>query len=274
MKVRDFLYHNFKAENEQYFGNDDEKWLSDVCDAWMNDESNSKHRYDTMRSFIGDEKLKKSRILDMSSGCGTFVFYGLMNGYNVYGIEPSGWKHRFNLLKTSEKNYPDNWIKRFAFGVGENLPFNDESFDIISTYQTLEHVQSHQKCFDEFKRVLKPGGALFIQCPDYNSFYEGHYRIQMLPLMNKSLLKRCLKIINKPTKGLDTINYITKQMIFDYLNNYYKIYNVSLLKMKSKIYNKIKICSKILSYAYLTYCQFKKIFRRENSINLIAVKHD
>ena len=41
MIAKDFLYKNLKAENKEYFGSNDEKWLSHVCYAWMNDESNS-----------------------------------------------------------------------------------------------------------------------------------------------------------------------------------------------------------------------------------------
>lgn len=271
MKARDFLYQNLKAEFEGYFGSN-EKWLSEVCDAWMNDESNSKHRYDTMRSIVGNEILRKSRILDMSSGCGTFVFYGLLNGYDVYGIEPEKWKHQFNLLKAKEKGYLDTWMKQFCFGVGEHLPFNDESFDIISTYQTLEHVQSHKKCFSEFKRILNRGGYLFIQCPDYTSFFEGHYRIPMLPLMNRRLFKIYLKILKRPTKGLDALNYVTRKMVLDYLGNDYRISDLSLIRIKSRIYNKIKINSNLLAHVYLTYSQIKNIFRRENSVNLVAIK--
>lgn len=272
MTAREILYKNFKAEKEEYFGDNDERHLSYVCDAWMNDESNSKHRYDLMKLIIGDEKLKKSRILDMSSGCGTFVFYGLMNGYDVCGIEPEKWKHEFNFLKAKEKGYPDIWMQRFCIGVGEYLPFNNETFDIISTYQTLEHVQSHKKCFSEFKRVLKRGGYLFIQSPDYTSFFEGHYRIPMLPLMNKSFFKTYLRILKKPTRGLDTINYITKKMVYNHLINDYEIQDTSFYQIKSHIYNKIKISSNILTYTYLIYSQIKNIFRRENSINLIAIK--
>ena len=171
MTAREFLYRNFKNENEKYFGNTDENYLSCVCNAWMNDESNSAHRYDTMKLFVGEKELKTFKILDMSSGCGTFVFYGLMNGYDVYGIEPEEWKHQFNRLKAKEKGYPDIWMGRFCSGVGESLPFKDESFNVISTYQTLEHVQSHKKCFEEFNRVLKRGGYIFIRCPDYTSFF-------------------------------------------------------------------------------------------------------
>lgn len=274
LTAKEFLYKNLKADDKEYFRHKDKKFLSYVCDAWMSDESNSKHRYDTMKHFIPDEQLKKSQILDIASGCGTFVFYGLINGYDVYGIEPSQWKHQFNILKAKEKGYPDVWMQRFCYGVGEYLPYKDETFDIISTYQTLEHVQSLTKCFHEFGRVLRKGGYLFIRCPDYRSFFEGHYRIPMLPLMNRSLFKIYLKILKRPIKGLNTINYITPKMIFDHLGNDYSAYDISLNQIKSRIYNKIKIDSTYLARAYLAYSHMKNIFRRENSVNVIAIKND
>ena len=84
INAREFLYNNFKAESEEYFGIKEEKWLSHVWDAWLNDESNSAHRYNTMTSVISKEKLKKSLMLDMSSGCGTFmknpeIFFDILN---------------------------------------------------------------------------------------------------------------------------------------------------------------------------------------------------
>ncbi|GAH52614.1 unnamed protein product, partial [marine sediment metagenome] len=134
--------------------------------------------------------------------------------------------------------------------------------------------QSHKKCFSEFNRVLKREGDLFIQCPDYTSFFEGHYRIPMLPLMNKSLFKIYLRVLNRPTKGLDTINYTTRKMVFNYLDNNYIIYDIPLNRIKIRIYNKIGINSEILARAYLTYSQIKNIFTRENSVNLVAIKND
>jgi len=276
MKARTFLHKKLKLENETYFGNDDDIFINHVCDAWMNDEANSKHRYDTIIDFIGESKLKKAKILDMSSGCGTFVFYGLIAGYDVYGIEPSIWKHQFNFIKAKEKGYPESWIGRFCCGVGEALPFSDETFDIVSTYQTIEHVQDMENCFKEFKRVLKSGGALFIRCPDYASTFEGHYRIPMLPLMNRSLFKIYLKILRRPTYGLDTLNYVTKRLVLKYLVNDYEIIDVEFHNIKDRIQKKIKIipplAGDILSRLYITVQKTSNTFRRENNINLVAIK--
>jgi 2-polyprenyl-3-methyl-5-hydroxy-6-metoxy-1,4-benzoquinol methylase len=279
MNARDFLYKHIYTDDDNYFGNKDIKFLNSVVEAWMNDESNSKHRYDTMKSIISNENefLKKAKILDMSSGCGTFVFYGLLNGYNVYGVEPEKWKHEFNILKMKEKAYPPAWINRFCRGVGEHLSYKDETFDIISTYQVLEHVQSHSQCFSEFRRVLKKGGWLFIQCPDYLSFFEGHYRIPMLPLMKKKLFKVYLNILGKPTKGLDTINYITQKKIISFLDDDFKIIDLTSMEIRSGIINKTKVKSNIilnlLTSIYLIYRQSRNAFRSENSINLAAQKN-
>jgi len=272
MKAREFLYNNLKDEASCYFGNTDEKWLSRTCNAWMDDELNSKHHYELMKLIVGDEKLKRLRILDMASGCGTFVFYGLKNGYDVYGVDPAKWKHQFNLMKIKENGYPIEWIDRIFSGVGEKLPFTDGTFNIISTYQTLEHVQSHKKCFEEFKRVLKQGGYLFIKCPDYTSFFEGHYRIPMLPFMNRLLFNFYLKILKKPTKGLKTINYISKNMIIKFIGNDYYIQDINIMQIKERILKKINIKSDILAHVYLKYRQLKRLFTYESSVNLVAIK--
>ena len=44
--------------------------------------------------------------------------------------------------------------------LGENLPFNDASFDYIITSHVLEHVWDLISCFHEMKRILKPNGLM------------------------------------------------------------------------------------------------------------------
>lgn len=45
-----------------------------------------------------------------------------------------------------------------CFAVGENLPFKDQSFDIVLSTQVLEHVDNPEKCIKEVYRILKYGG--------------------------------------------------------------------------------------------------------------------
>ncbi|MET0557953.1 MAG: class I SAM-dependent methyltransferase [Solirubrobacterales bacterium] len=42
----------------------------------------------------------------------------------------------------------------------EELPFEDESFDLVFGHAVLHHIPDLERAFAEFKRVLRPGGAI------------------------------------------------------------------------------------------------------------------
>jgi SAM-dependent methyltransferase len=46
------------------------------------------------------------------------------------------------------------------------LPFPDAHFDLVVSFETLEHLVEHEPLIDEFARVLKPDGLLLISTPD------------------------------------------------------------------------------------------------------------
>ena len=67
------------------------------------------------------------------------------------------------------------------------LPFEDETFEEIHAYEVLEHCGQQGdwkfffKQFDEFYRILKPGGHIFATTPMWDSIWAwsdpGHTRI-------------------------------------------------------------------------------------------------
>ena len=54
------------------------------------------------------------------------------------------------------------------------LPFNNDSFDIIIMQDVLEHIKGLDKLFKEVSRVLKPGGIVYATFPPFYSPYSGH----------------------------------------------------------------------------------------------------
>lgn len=64
-----------------------------------------------------------------------------------------------------------------VLGVGEALPFKDDSFDAVISIAVLEHVRDPFQCAREISRVLKPGGRLFCAMPFLQPVhgYPHHY---------------------------------------------------------------------------------------------------
>ncbi|UCH51233.1 MAG: class I SAM-dependent methyltransferase [Chloroflexota bacterium] len=279
--LRDYLLDHIEDDSHRYYGRKSRAWLEYVADAWLNDASNSAHRYQEMYDFAGEETVRNSRILDMASGCGTFVYYGLINGVDVWGIEPEDWKNTFNKMKADVYGYPEGWKQRFIKAVGENLPFPDAFFDFVSSYQTMEHVQDIQRCLTEMLRVARI--AVFLKSPDYCGTFEGHYRLPWLPLFPRPLARLYLRFLGRQTLGLDSLQDITERRVKRILKRYpARIHDRNgFLVVKQKIDEKLGltkygILGSGLSYlatgAYLLFCKSCRLFRREKNIDLIISK--
>jgi SAM-dependent methyltransferase len=59
----------------------------------------------------------------------------------------------------------------FHVGEGENLPWDDDTFDLVTSYDVFEHVHVLEDVFDQCMRVLKPGGRLLAIFPPF--FHPG-----------------------------------------------------------------------------------------------------
>ncbi len=62
----------------------------------------------------------------------------------------------------------------FAIGFGEAIPFPDQKFDAIVSFDVLEHVRDVGKTMAECSRVLKPGGVLIVVFPPFYCPTEHH----------------------------------------------------------------------------------------------------
>lgn len=68
----------------------------------------------------------------------------------------------------------------------EELPFKDNSIDVITMLSVLEHVDNPFKVFNEIERVLKPGGCLINSSAflepyhSFSKFHISHYGLEYL----------------------------------------------------------------------------------------------
>lgn len=98
----------------------------------------------------------KKDVLDL--GCaGGFMAEALeRRGARVTGIDPAA-----EAIEAARAHAQSEGKDiRYDVGVGEELPYDDASFDVVVCVDVLEHVEDLQKVAHEVARVLKPGGVL------------------------------------------------------------------------------------------------------------------
>lgn len=150
----------------------------------------------------------ESRILDLGSGVGSFVVAARRHGLNVFGIEPDriGQGAKITSIEIARKRTAD---PVFVSAIGEALPFPDKCFDAVVMNQVIEHVSDQANVIAEAARVVRPGGVVYVACPNYLRFYEPHYKILWLPLMPKSLGGIYLQLRGRSLAMLNQLTYTT-----------------------------------------------------------------
>ena len=104
------------------------------------------------------EKENFETLLDI--GCGTAPMISLLKEkypskkYTGIDLTP-------RMIEVAKSKNLDN--TEFVVGDAENLPFKDNSFDIIINSQSFHHYPNPQSFFNEVSRVLKPNGKLILR---------------------------------------------------------------------------------------------------------------
>jgi SAM-dependent methyltransferase len=141
--------------------------------------------------------LESKTLLEVGSGFGTNLATWIRL-FNVdgYGVEPGGDGFNEGFL-ASQKLFAANGIDadRIINSGGESLPFPDESFDIVYSANALEHTVDPERVLSESFRVLRRGGILHVEIPNYLSYFEGHYLVPQPPIIWKPILPFWLRFV-------------------------------------------------------------------------------
>lgn len=91
----------------------------------------------------------------------------------------SHWLSQFGAV-TSVENDPRfvTFLQEAKFDVQEagveQLPFGNNSFDLVAAFDVIEHVDDDLQALDEMMRVCRPGGFIAITVPAYKSLWSNH----------------------------------------------------------------------------------------------------
>lgn len=107
-------------------------------------------------------KLNTIKHLDVGCGDG-FMFECTPKGWDQYGVDATQ-----AMLSACKTNHPTVKTK---IGIAENLDFESETFDIITCYSFLDHLEDTNAFYSEAIRVLKPGGIFFFGLSPNRDFF-------------------------------------------------------------------------------------------------------
>jgi 2-polyprenyl-3-methyl-5-hydroxy-6-metoxy-1,4-benzoquinol methylase len=142
----------FKSDNSITYGYDD--YLSDR-DAITR---TFRRRWDVMRPFIP----KAGTMLDIGCACGFLMTVAKENGWKTKGLDIS--EGMANYGRTHLNN-------NITIGKLPEAYFMENSFDLITIWDTIEHSTDPSEDIKIISRLLKPGGILSVITPDSESLH-------------------------------------------------------------------------------------------------------
>ncbi len=149
------------------------------------------------------------RILEVGAGLGLTSAYLASNGFEICSLEPGGLGF--------ERYERVNPLLRASLGIAHpHLSVSIEdvtaehagTFDLIFSNNVLEHVRDVDTALATLGALLRPGGVMVHNCPNYTVPYEPHFGIPLLPLRPASTA-RVLPSSITSTGLWQSINFVT-----------------------------------------------------------------
>jgi ubiquinone/menaquinone biosynthesis C-methylase UbiE len=132
-----------------------ERQLDTIKSPWWGEHLN---RYEEAVKLFPSNNLK---ILDLACGSGFGTNYLARLGNTVTGGDISE-----ETIRACKKKYLDNNIT-FEKVDGTRLPYQSNYFDVVISFETIEHTTQYQIMLDEFKRVVKKEGLIILSTPNF-----------------------------------------------------------------------------------------------------------
>ena len=136
-------------------------------------------KIDAIVDELFDSLPKGAKILDVGCGTGEHLARAAKKGLKPFGVEPAP-----SMLDFARRNVATADLRQ---GVATDLPFDDGEFDLVIMVEVLRYLDrpDTETALREARRVLKPGGLLFVTLVNRWAL-DGFYILQRV----RQLLRR------------------------------------------------------------------------------------
>ena len=125
------------------------------------------------------KSIKFNSLLDL--GCGTGALTKII-AQEFPEVKLSGLDLSDKMIQEAQKKQIPN--SKFVIGDGENLPYENNSFDALICVLSIHHHPNSDKTLAEMQRVLKPNGTLIICEMDPPAIVRFIYNAIILKIVN------------------------------------------------------------------------------------------
>jgi len=105
-------------------------------------------------------------VLDMGCGPGAITVGLARRARTVVGVDASA-----QVVESARRRAREKGVGNASFEVGSvyELPFGDQSFDVVYAHQLMQHLSDPVRALREARRVLRPGGLVAVRDSDYQT---------------------------------------------------------------------------------------------------------
>lgn len=201
---------------QKLISQDDQKELVEACyyDSPIEECAERFYNSDEWQEtlYYIPKSITKGMALDIGAGRGIASYALAKDGWKVTSIEPDA-SDLVGAGAITELAQNDSLDISVVMSMGESLPFEDETFDLVYLRQVLHHADDLQQLCNEVYRVLKKDG-LFIAVrehviskhADLEKFFNIHPLHKLYGGENAYLLKEYKSIIE--TSGISLTNIL------------------------------------------------------------------
>ena len=129
------------------------------------------HRYNEYGPWFDDvvkfEQWKDKDVLEIGVGLGSDHYRFASNNNRMTALDLS----REHLRHTKKHLELEGLSTESVYGDAENIPFEDNKFDLVYSFGVLHHTPGTEQAIDEIYRVLKPGGQAIVGLYHRDSYF-------------------------------------------------------------------------------------------------------
>jgi 2-polyprenyl-3-methyl-5-hydroxy-6-metoxy-1,4-benzoquinol methylase len=189
-----------------------DEWRT-LVELRLQEERGERGRVARLQALVGSELLR-GRVLNVGCGTGGFDVAAAETGARVVGIDEGERALMICALKARNLDPAGRRGVAYVRAASEQLPFRDGAFDLVHCFSTIEHVRSVEETIREMVRVVRPGGAVYVNTPNAWSWWEGHYKVFWVPFLPRLAGKAYLRWVHRrPTRYLDTLRRLTPRRL-------------------------------------------------------------